>query len=282
MKQWVIDLYAHFSLNRDGRCGGYLTVMAANDPMSDPDRKRPAILIVPGGGYEHVSPREGEPVALRFLARGFNAFILNYSVGVRYPVHLQECALAMAYLRLNQKGLDIDGNMVCIIGFSAGGHLAANLSFLPDCAPVKDILSRAGIGQNHISLRPDAQILCYPVITSTPQKCHAGSFKNLTGGDEALTNSLSLEKAVTKDSPPTFIWHTADDGSVPVHSSLYLGQALADHGVSFALRIYPHGNHGLSVADKTVLLEEPDCSKALPAWPEEAISWLEEMGIYMR
>ncbi len=281
MKIEIIDLYAHFNIPRDGAEAGFLKVMIADDTAKNivKPRSRPALLICPGGGYGFVSPREGEPIALKFLAQGFNSYILDYSVSKRYPTHLIECALAVLYLRQNCDEVQLIGNKLAIMGFSAGAHLACSLSLMAgDKALTQNPTLKNVAGEKSLKklLRPDAQILCYPVITSKKGYAHVGSFENLTGNDVSLNKKLSLENRVTKEAPPTFIWHTADDDSVPVFNSLMLATALSKKGVKYELHVYGHGAHGLSTGDKTTSVIEPDCSKNLHGWCQTAIDWLIE------
>ena len=236
-------------------------------------RKRPAVLILPGGGYGHVSPREGEPVALRFAARGYAAFVLEYSCApLGFPVSLREAAMAMAYIRRNAVRFEIDPCMVAAIGFSAGGHLCGTLGTMYDCPEVADL------GAPEL-LRPDALGLCYPVAVSWGAT-HEGSFAHITCGDQALRGRLSLDKLVRQDMPPVFLWHTRDDQSVPVRNSLLLADALDAHGVDFAMHIYRHGRHGLSTADEMVYpsFDIPDTSWDVPGWPDAMLRFFGEIG----
>jgi len=216
-----------------------LTIYARdNSPEIDPGRRYPAVLILPGGGYSFCSDREAEPVALSFLSAGCTAAVLRYSVEpARHPTQLHEAAAAMAHLRGHADDYHIDPACVFVCGFSAGGHLAAMLSCLWHETPQGELA------------RPTGMILCYPVI-SGGEYAHRGSFKNLTGGDVALTRALSIETHVDERTPPAFIWHTADDGAVPAMNSVLMAQALAAKGIPYALHIFPHGVHGLSMAEE--------------------------------
>jgi acetyl esterase/lipase len=216
-----------------------------NSEEIEPSRVRPTILICPGGGYSMTSDREAEPVALDFLARGYNAFILRYSVApARYPVALVETATAMKLIRDNAKAWHVDENKVIIAGFSAGGHLAANFATSWD----RDLVTEHGFKAAEI--KPNGLFLGYAVI-SDGKEGHAESFKNLLGdkyGDKALMDKVSIEKQVTATTPPTFLWHTVTDDVVPVENSLLFASALKAHGVSFEMHLFPKGGHGLSLA----------------------------------
>ncbi|WP_390408505.1 alpha/beta hydrolase [Lacticaseibacillus jixiensis] len=230
---------------------------------------RPAAIICPGGGYAFVSPREGEPVALDFVARGMACFVLDYAIApVRYPAALRQLAEAIALVRQHAKAWHITPDRVLVAGFSAGGHLAASLATLY----ADPILTEAGY--DPAVSRPDGLMLGYPVITGGP-KAHRGSFDNLLGPDAAAAQikALSLETRVTAQTPPTFLWSTADDGAVPIANTLMFADALAAHDVPFALHIFPHGHHGLSLATAAVN-DEPEPTVAV--WPELFGTWVHE------
>ncbi|HHU79535.1 MAG: alpha/beta hydrolase [Caldicoprobacterales bacterium] len=209
--------------------------------------KRPAVLICPGGGYQFTSDREAEPIAIRFAAAGFHAFVLRYRTSPsRHPAPLLDLSRAMWIIRENAGKWHLDPDRIAVCGFSAGGHLAGSLGVFWQ----QDWI-REAIGMPHGMNRPNAQILSYPVITSG-QHAHRGSFENLLGGDasEEMLKSMSLEHHVNKETPPTFLWHTFNDQAVPVENSLLIANALRQQGVPFELHIYPEGVHGLSLCDK--------------------------------
>lgn len=228
------------------------------------DRTRPVILVCPGGGYSMTSDREAEAVAIQFLAAGYHAAILRYSVSPsRYPVALLQLASAVCYLRKHAEEYGIERDKVIVQGFSAGGHLVASLGVFWDRDLIRDTLRI-----DSISCRPNGLILCYPVITSG-EKAHQGSFEALLGEREAeLREEMSLEKQVTKKLPPVFLWHTATDDCVPVENSLTFFQAAKDAGVYAEMHIYPVGGHGLSLA--TAETAKPDGFGI----QEECQSWL--------
>ncbi|MDR1891935.1 MAG: alpha/beta hydrolase [Oscillospiraceae bacterium] len=224
-----------------------LTVYSLNVSRGiEPERKFQTVLVCPGGGYGGISDREAEPVALAFVNAGFAAAVLRYSCAPsRYPTQFMEASAAMAVLR-RSTDWHMDPGKISVCGFSAGGHLAATLGTLWN-EPV--VMGELGLekGEN----RPFTMILCYPVITSG-DKAHRGTFINLLGEnpESALLNKLSLENSVTADTAPAFIWHTGDDGGVPVENSLYMAAALRKAGVPFELHVYKSGVHGLSLCDK--------------------------------
>ncbi len=268
-----IDLYKAFSICPPDGAAGLLRAWLPETPMSGCVRRRPAVLIFPGGGYEHVSPREAEPVALRFTAKGYAAFVLEYSCGPHpFPVALREAAMAMKYIRENAQDLEVNASMVAAVGFSAGGHLCGTLGTLYDDAVLKDI------GSSEV-LRPDVLGLCYPVAVSWG-KTHEGSFQNLTFGDAELRSRLSLDRLVRPDMPPVFLWHTRQDASVPCRNSLIFATALAETQVPFALHIYHKGPHGLSVADETAYPagKVPAVSADVTGWIESMMEFFREQG----
>lgn len=234
-------------------------------------KQHPAIIICPGGGYEYCSVREAEPVALRFAAYGISAFVLRYScVNKAFPTALLEAAQAAAYVRKNAAALNINPDKVIICGFSAGGHLAGSLAVHWKKPFITDALG----GESSL-YKPNGALLCYPVITSG-EKRHDGSIANIAAGDcsDEKMKLLSLEKQVTADVPPVFLWHTADDGCVPVENTLLFASALAEHKVPFACHIFESGVHGLSLCDKCTAGYEghinPDCGR----WFPMALDWI--------
>ncbi|MCD7738443.1 MAG: alpha/beta hydrolase [Lachnospiraceae bacterium] len=210
--------------------------------------ERPLIIVLPGGGYTHLSPREGEPMALQYCAMGYHAAVLYYSLAPEaiYPTQILELAKAVALVRSRAKEWHVDPEKILIQGCSAGAHLAA----LYGCIWNRDFIAeKIGLNQQEKELlRPNGQILCYPVITGGAF-AHRGSFESLCGGDEALEKELSVENLVNENTPKTFIWHTQTDNAVPVENSLLMAAALQKAKVSFELHIYPVGKHGIGLAN---------------------------------
>ena len=277
MKVKSVDLYSEFDKKRPENAKGTLTcyIPYRTEEINE-DRALPAVLIIPGGGYMMVSDREAEPIALRYLAKGFAVFILDYAVApCKFPTALSEAAMAMLYIRDNAKSLSVDKRKVSALGFSAGGHLCGCLGNLFD----HEVISDAFKGRE-MEVRPDAVILSYPVITSG-EKAHQGSFDNLCREDNELRSKLSLEKCVKKTSSPAFIWHTFEDPAVPVKNSLLLALAYEDKGVEFSLHIFEKGGHGLSTADCAAYRTDnlPKVSTGLEKWIDMSIDWLKDRGI---
>jgi acetyl esterase/lipase len=230
------------------------------------DRLHGAVIVCPGGGYARRAPHEGEPVARWLNSLGISAFVLSYRVApYRHPHPLADAQRAIRYVRAHAGRWHIDPARVGILGFSAGGHLAATAAthFDGGNPAAADPVERAGS-------RPDAVILCYPVI-SFVQHAHQGSARNLLGDDpsEEQRRLLSNELHVTAETPPAFLWHTAEDGGVPVENSLVFGAALRRHGVPFALHVFPHGRHGLGLAQDTPLVS---------TWPDLCAAWLRSLS----
>lgn len=270
----TVDLYGYFGTDRGDAQGGRLHLLVPQLLcLPQLQRKRPAILILPGGGYSHTSPREAEPVALRFAAAGYAAFVLHYSCApARFPAALREAAMAMRYIRENADAFGIDPAMVAALGFSAGGHLCGCLGTLFDSEELADL------GDGRL-LRPDALCLCYPVTVSWG-RTHEGSFDNLCGSDSGLRQRLSLEKLVRPDMPPVFLWHTRSDASVPCVGSLILARALEEAGVDLAMYLYRRGRHGLATGGLESNPPESltDISRDVSQWMEACIGFLGEIG----
>ena len=239
-----------------------------------PGIRRPLAIVCPGGGYGHLSTREGEPIALALVGRGISACVLGYSVTpATYPQALRELARATAVARSRAEAWEVDPDRILACGFSAGGHLAGCLA-----ASWSEPWLAESVGAAPDDVRPNGLVLGYPVVSSGAFG-HRGSFERLCGGDEALSAELSLERRVTEDWPPTFLWHTAEDATVPVENSLALAAALSEKNVPFSLHVFPRGDHGasLGVAD-TALAGRPGHVQAqVKARPDLLATWVAEL-----
>jgi acetyl esterase/lipase len=230
----------------------------------------PAVVICPGGGYRNLaSNHEGRQIASYFNSLGVAAFVLRYRLGPRYhhPIELGDAQRAIRTLRSRAGPWQLDSARIGIVGFSAGGHLAMSASTIFDAgdSSAVDPIDRA-------SSRPDFVVLGYPVISMVAPWTHKGSKTNLLGDapDESIARKLSGELAVTKQTPPTFIFHTADDPVVPVENSVHYFLALRQAGVAAELHVFEHGSHGVGLAND---------NPALSPWSTLLTNWLRGRGV---
>ncbi len=236
----TIDLTKEYPLK-----GGQLTCYVADTYV------RPAVVIVPGGGYGHVSPREGEPIALEFLSRGYNCFVLEYVIGgptgASYPEQLLELASAVDYVKKNAESLRVEADKVYAIGASAGGHLVGSLAVT--WHKIEEIAKAS------LNCKLTAIGLMYPVVSNIHG--HQGSYNNVLYGyseeeKAELLKTLNLNEAVSEQTPPAFIFTTATDAVVPADNAIRYALACADKGVRYELHVYPYGRHGLSTGKAEV------------------------------
>jgi len=234
--------------------------------------KRPAVIVFPGGGYEFCSDREGEPIALQYLAQGYNAFVVNYTCNARFPASLIDAAYTFYKIRMRAEEFGVDKDKLAVLGCSAGGHLAGMLATMTSEKPVLEALKdKASLS------KPDAVVLSYPVIAVGKYE-HKGSFDKLSGNDQVLRPTLSLETRVKEDSVPAFIWSTGGDKGVPCENSFMMALAYRNKGVPFELHVFENGEHGLSLANEEVIT--PNAPVA--AWKEMAVTWLENRGFIIK
>jgi len=231
------------------------------------EEPRGAVIVLPGGGYGGRAEHERTPIAEFFNNAGLHAFILDYRVAPnRHPAPLLDACRAVRIVRSRAEEWRVKPDKIAALGFSAGGHLTGSLGLFHDA----DYLRGTDSLENQVSARPDAVVLCYPVISSG-EFGHAGSFKNLLGPDasDQARRALSLELHVREDSPPAFLWHTADDQGVPVLNSLAFAKALREKNVPFELHVFPHGRHGLGLAQ-----DDPHIAQ----WATLCAEWLKGQG----
>lgn len=242
----------------------------------DAEQTFPCTVICPGGSYWWCSEREAEPVALRMVGNGIAAAVVNYACEYQhYPLQLLEILAAITYMRRNSVEFHLDPEKIAVMGFSAGGHAACTAGLF-----WQEKLAEETLGIEHGEDKPNGMILCYPVITSG-EYTHEGSMKCLLGDDPdpKLLEKMSLEDQVTDDAPQAFIWHTSEDGLVPLENSLFLAEALHKKGKNVEMHIYPKGGHGLSLCDDTVSKKADlsDDVKYCSEWIGHCIRWIKEI-----
>ena len=208
---------------------------------------RPCVLVIPGGGYRMVAPSEGEIVAKCFYGKGYQTFVGTYTTNYigKEPLKtqpLRDVSRMLRLIRARAEEFRVIPERIVLCGFSAGAHLCGSL-----CVHWREV---ADGRYPDVSNRPDGAILSYPVITAG-EYAHRDSFTALLGenpSEEELTWA-SLEKQVQADTPPIFLWQTAEDGLVPVENSYLMAMALKQHGVPFEHHVFPKGVHGLSLSN---------------------------------
>lgn len=225
-------------------------------------------------------------MAAAFFGMGYHIFVMRYSVApLHYPVQLIEAAMAIAYIRKNAKELRVDPNAIGATGSSAAGHLVGMMATMTGEKVVDEAL-----GADAALARPDAVILCYPVITAG-EKCHAGTITNISGGNKDLAKTLSLETRVTESAAPAFIWATQEDDLVPVDNALLMAAAYVRAGVPCECHIYQDGPHGLALATRATTAPrgrvlnstmEDYINPAVQTWFGMAITWLEKHGFTVK
>jgi acetyl esterase/lipase len=226
-----------------------------------------AVLILPGGGYFFRSEQyEGMDIAEWLNAQGIAAFVLNYRLK-QYPAPLDDTQMALRVLRRNAGLYNLDPERLGVMGFSAGGHLAALASTLYDEG---DAGSLDPLRQQ--SSRPDFSVLAYAIV-SFSEPLQAGVRANLLGDapEPALIELLSAEQQVTSATPPAFIWTAKTDSIVPFENSVAYEQALLAAGVPVETHLYPEGRHGSALAQDEVYAR---------AWPQQWLTWLDNLGFH--
>ena len=236
------------------------------------DGSRWGVLILPGGGYRCTAPGEGEPTALALLAAGVQAFVLEYSVcPAAWPQPFLEAAAALAWMRAHAHDLGIRPDRIAVCGFSAGGHLAGCLSNL-----WADPVIGEALGLAPEQVRPDRAILCYPVVSARLDT--SGSIRRIWGGDHP-PEALSLERSVSPATPPTFLWSTWTDQSVPADNTLCYAQALRAAGVPCELHLYGWGPHAMGTATAEAVWRPGYVDPHAATWLPLCLEWLKQEGI---
>lgn len=235
------------------------------------EKERGMVLILPGGGYELTSPREAEPIAMVFNNAGYHAAVLSYSVAPRrHPQPVMDAARALTLVKEHGDRWQVDLKQLFVIGFSAGGHLAAAIANMSHDHWLNEV---EGIECDGIQLK--GNILSYPVLTGGVQR-HAGSFDNLLGDGttQEERDVMSMELLVTGATPKTFLWHTVEDMVVPVENSLLYASALRAKGVPFEMHIYPEGQHGLSLCNEETADEAQQIQPHVSGWMDQCLEWM--------
>lgn len=242
-------------------------------PSKNPSAGKTAVLICPGGAYQHLAwEKEGVLPARLFNENGMDAFVLRYRLnnpkqeGHRYPAQYNDVTTAIRIIRSRAAAWGIDPDKTGVMGFSAGGHLASTAATIHQKGDpsAQDPLLR-------IDTRPSFAILVYPVITMDTSFGHRGSRNNLLGPkpDEALVQALSTENRVNSATPPVFLVHADDDKGVPPMNSIVFYEALKKNNVKASMLIYDHGGHGFGMAPTDPLLSQ---------WPMQVVQWLQRQG----
>ena len=273
MNHFILHLKERFPILGENGKDPYVEVYSPTNMDLDlcRDVKRPCLVILPGGGYCRISPREAEPLALHFLPLGYHTFVVHYTTGPEhsFPTQLREVAAVIELIHQNAEQWLCDTEHIAILGFSAGGHLAAHYTNGYDWPEVREVFPN--------SHPVHACVLAYPVISADPAVAHMNSFNNLLG--RTLTSEeqvrFSCNCMVTEQTPPTFLWHTAADQLVPVANSLLYAQALAEHAVPFELHIFPYGKHGLAAVENDPAKIIPQEALRNRPWLELAQTWLD-------
>lgn len=242
----------------------------------DPNRRRPVIIFCPGGGFNHLSDREGEPLAVRMLTHGFQAFVLKYSLKPKcFPAALSELAESVKCLRDHAEELHIAPDAIFAAGASAGAHVAASLGVYAHSQLIRDL------GYQPEDVEPNGMLLAYPVITAG-KFAHTESIKALLGdkyNDQAARDQVSLERYADEHVCPTFIWTTATDTSVPPENALLFAEALQAHHCRYQLIVYPEGKHGSALGNRETA--KPDgtyLASDILDWPERFADFARPIG----
>ena len=254
---------------RNNMVGGVSLPVVGHYPAPGRKPGRPAMVICPGGGYEWLSmEHEGTMVAAWLNTLGIDGFLLKSRLGGHgHPAPLQDVTAALRRVRAFAPGIGVDPDRIGVIGFSAGGHLAASASTLYESPQAAEPDARfAGI-----SARPDFSILIYPVVTLLPGYSHGGSRRQLLGesaSEEAIIG-LSPERQVTASTPPAFLAHAQDDPAVPVENAILYYQALRRFDIPASMHLFPEGNHGFGIWPGPQPVRQ---------WPQLAAAWLRANG----
>lgn len=291
----------------EGREDVTLTTYVLDDsPEMLKGKKRPAVIVCPGGAYLSCSDREGEPIAMRFASMGYHAFVLRYSVysenkggmmfgaqkdpepkpWLNHPAPMRDIACAMLEIRKHADEWLVDMDKIAICGFSAGAHNCAMYSVYWD----KPIMSEP-FGVDNALLKPAACILGYPVADYVFMKGLIADMEGFAKGlfdmcnlafagsaqpDDEKLEEISPNLHITKNTPPMFIWATAGDNLVPVQNSTIMATALANAGIPFELHVFEEGDHGLALADQATSMTTGQINEDAAKWIPLCQEWLKK------
>lgn len=231
------------------------------------ETKRGCVIVCPGGAYQMRADHEGAPVSEKLNKHGINSFVLNYRLNpYSSEAFCADISRAVRYVRYHANEFGIDPEKIAVLGFSAGGHLSSV------AATHFDYGLESGDEIDKVSSRPNAAILCYPLISFDKRYTNYPNVTKLFFGDREdlgdLPYAYSGENCVKEDTPPMFLWHTSDDPAVSVKNSVAMSMALAQNNIPFELHVFDHGNHGLGLAEDFPGAKE---------WSNLAIDWLKRM-----
>ena len=277
-------IYETLALPNRDKSSVFLRTYLISKNSFNPGRKRPLVLIIPGGGYDHFGEREQEPVALKMNSLGFHAAILHYSLApMRFPDALCDAAASVALIRENAEDWAVDSSKIILCGFSAGGHLSASLGAFWNKPFLRDFVQFSPE-----EIRPNFLCLCYPVVTADEKFCHKGSIQNVIGeipeneaaeictslGKSSIREVVSIEKNISADFPPTFIWHTTQDEAVSAKNTLLLANALLESNIDFEYHLFNRGKHALALAnEESAKADGSHIEKECAVWPELFVNW---------
>lgn len=252
IKTYILDNFEEFSLKR----------------------KRPLVLICPGGAYGMHSQRESEAVAIKMNEMGFHACILSYSLApMMFPASLLDLCEAMNYIRSHIEEWNIIENKIVVAGFSAGGHLTASLGVYWNSNLIKKYLDYPAE-----MIKPNGLMLAYPVITAK-DPTHRDSIVNVLGDTKEYTeDDVSLEKLVSKDVPPVFMWHTDEDDFVPIEGAFEFAYQCRKQKIPLEFHVFRRGCHGLSLAtEETCWPDGNGVQMECSLWPSMFANWMKSL-----
>ncbi len=268
--------YKKMGIVHQGTAATFTTYITDFYPEYQAPKNKPIVILCPGGGYEHHSPREAEPVALKLNSLGYNVIVLRYSVAPdNFPCQLYELAYTVKFARDNAANWDSDPDKIIAAGFSAGGHVAASLGTMWN-QPFMTEFCNTILNTSIESIKPNMLMLGYSVLTAD-KYAHRQSFVRLLGDRyDELIDRMSLENAVSASTPMTFLWHTFSDATVPVENSLLFANALKENNIKFELHIFANGSHGIGLGTK-----ETDTKDGRKYQPECAC-WIDMFDTFVK